>query len=352
VGTDGLYGAYDADTTTPPLPRAGEIPDPVASRQLVHQKLDGYVFQPGAWVEAVVKPRPGTKIVPGLRYDYTGILGFSTLDPRLCAFQRLSEATTLKAALGMYQQPPDHNLGQWTAALGNPELGPERSVQAMLGAEHRFTDALGLDVQLYYKWLDHLLFQSTRTVERGGQQVPERWNNSGYGRTYGVEILLRHDLTRTFFGWVAYSLSKSERRSRLWPADQGFRPSPFDQPHHLVAVASYKWPYDWVTGVRLQFSSGNRLTPVTSSVYDADADIHFPIPGAFYSELGPSFFSLDLRLDKRFVFKLWTLSVFLDVQNVTNNLNAEYFFYNYDYTVRAPVRGMPIFPTVGLKAEY
>jgi outer membrane receptor for ferrienterochelin and colicin len=324
------------------------VPDPLVSRQLAHAKDNHWLVQPSLYLEGVWKPFDGTKIVPGLRLDYEGKLKYVTLDPRLSVFQTIVEGTVLKGGIGIYQQPPDFRFQQWTREFGNPYLGPERSVQAMLGVEQRITDAINLDVQLYYKWMDNLMWPSTRQVERDGELVIERYNNSGVGRTYGAEILLRHELTSRFFGWIAYSFGRSERRSDV----EGWRNGQFDQPHHLIVVASYKWPWDIVTGVRFQYSSGNLATPVDSTVYDADADLHMPMMGKPFSVRGPEFISLDLRLDKRFVFQQWMVNVFLDVQNVTNNKNGEFIYYSYDYTKTQYVRGMPVFPQIGIKAEF
>jgi hypothetical protein len=77
-----------------------------------------------------------------------------------------------------------------------------------------------------------------------------------------------------------------------------------------------------------------------------------PLPGLPYSERLPDFFQLDVRLDKRFVFDAWTMVVYLDVQNVTNQQNPEALFYNHNYTQSAYVTGIPILPTLGLRGEW
>ena len=71
-----------------------------------------------------------------------------------------------------------------------------------------------------------------------------------------------------------------------------------------------------------------------------------------FTTRAPAFLSLDLRVDKRFVFKQWMIAVYLDVQNVTNNRNGEYVIYNYDYSKQQILPGLPIFPSLGVKAEY
>ncbi len=351
LGTDNYLARYQGESVNPPLPVPGEIPDALASHTLKHTVQRGVLAEPGLYAEAVIKPFEWTKIVPTLRFDYESYLKAATVDPRLAVMQQVAEATTLKAAVGIYHQWPDYRAGQWTREFGNPYLKPEKAVQTMVGVEQKITDAIGLDLQLYYKSLSDLSVQSWRTVERDGQRVLENWANTGVGQSYGFEILLRHELTRNFFGWISYSLSRSLRRNTL-SDDPALYPSQFDQPHHLVVIASYKWPYDLVTGFRFQYSSGTLMRPIATSVYDADADLAIPVPKSGDRERMPSFVSLDLRVDKRFVFKDWMASAYLDVQNVTNAENPELILYNYDYSKRQYVRGLPIFPSVGLKAEF
>ena len=43
------------------------------------------------------------------------------------------------------------------------------------------------------------------------------------------------------------------------------------------------------------------------------------------------------------------LSVYLDVQNVTNSDNAEGYRYSYDYRTREPSAAAGIFPNLGLR---
>lgn len=351
AGTDNFIGWVDYEYTAPPFPAPNAIPDPIVSRQLVTERNGVFLFEPALYLEAVWKPFSGTRLIPGVRFDYERTLGYFTVDPRLSVFQQLGASTLLKGGIGIYQQPPDFRLGQWTQKVGNPYLGPERALHTMVGVEQQITEAIGLDVQLYYKRLTNLAQQSSGTVVRDGVEVPERWNNGAMGRSYGVEILLRHALTRNFFGWIAYGLARSEMLD-VYSRDGGYRPFALDQPHNLVVVASYKWPLDWITGLRFRYSSGALRTPVQGSLYDSDADAYFPIPGSPFAERGPAFMQLDLRVDKRLVFDDWMLSVYLDIQNVTNYGNVESVLYNYDFSRTRNLQGLPIVPSLGVKGEF
>ncbi len=65
----------------------------------------------------------------------------------------------------------------------------------------------------------------------------------------------------------------------------------------------------------------------------------------------PDFVSLDVRADYRFQIKRLGLSVFLDVVDITNRLNANQENFN-PITGKTYYDGLAIFPTLGLKFEY
>jgi hypothetical protein len=274
------------------------------------------------------------------------------LDPRLQVLWTPISRLTLKAGAGIYHQPPDYRSGELSAVFGNPGLRPEGANHYMVGAEYRFTDAIGLDVQGYYK---DLFDQARQTLAKGlGSDVniagvDSLYTSDGYGRAYGMEILLRHKFSHNLFGWIAYSLSRFERD---YYGGVIYAPGPLDQPHNLIAVLSYRLPLDFVVGTRVRFASGTLVTPIVASLYDTNGNYYYPLPGLPWSERLPDFFQLDVRIDKRFVFQSWVLAVYLDVQNVTNHKNVEGLFYNFDYTQKQYVYGVPILPQLGIRSEF
>ena len=61
---------------------------------------------------------------------------------------------------------------------------------------------------------------------------------------------------------------------------------------------------------------------------------------------------MSQRIDKSWVWRRSKLSLYLDVQNVYNHQNVEFWNYSYDYTQRAPVAGLPIIPSLGVKVQW
>ena len=164
-----------------------------------------------------------------------------------------------------------------------------------------------------------------------------------------MELLLRHQLTKNFFGWIAYSLSKSER---VYPGTDTWALHPLDQPHNLIVIASYKLPYDIIAGVRIRYATGSLDTPYLGAIYDANGNYYYPLIGPLFSHRLPPFFQMDVRIDKRFVFNRWMLSLYADVQNVTNRQNVEGVAYNFNYTDQNYIYGIPILPALGIRGEF
>lgn len=333
-----------------PVDEPGQIPPPDFRDMLGHLETQVTLVQPALWTEAVIRPVSRLSLVPGIRVDWDSYLEATWVDPRFNARWQVADGTVLKGGVGLYHQPPPPQT--IVEEYGNPDLEPEAAWQYALGVEQHLVGPLHLDFQVYYKDLRNLVVVSDRVVRRGGEEVLERYANEGTGEAYGAEILLRYDADARFFGWLGYSISRSKRHDRLRDRTT---PSFTEQPHSLVGVGTLKLPEIWEgfsIGARVRYTSGNPYTPVIGGVYDADRDAYrrLPAPDSRSQRL-PDFFQLDLRADKEWDFGTSRLSVYLDVQNVTNRKNAEGVIYNFDYSESDYLPGLPIFPSVGIRWE-
>jgi TonB family protein len=296
----------------------------------------------------------GLTLTPGLRATGARLYGqrLGTVEPRLWARYQAGARWAFKGSAGLYSQPPAlANLEP--VPLGNPDLLHERAFQTSLGFEHQLTEVLRIDLTGFYnRRYDLVVSPGAVTVLDGGGVRRTPYANEGLGRAYGLELLLRHDITRNFFGWIAYTLSRTEERRQSSGRD--YHLALFDQTHILTAVGSYRLPRGWELGARFRLVTGRPTTPLEHEhdQYAADANRFYGSWGAPRSTRLQPFQQLDVRVDRSFLFQDWTLNVYLDVQNVYNAQNVEATFTDYRYRTETVVPGIPILPVIGVKGSF
>jgi TonB family protein len=289
------------------------------------------------------------QLVPGLRadqYHWRRHTRFS-LDPRLWGRYALSGATALKGYLGLYHQPPSGQ--QIDDDVGNPDLGLSWAAQAGLGAEHRFSDAWNASLEVFYNRRGELVVGVRPTLRADGSVSNPRLQNNGIGRVFGLELLVRREITAKLYGWLAYTLSKSEI---LPNAGDRWRAFQFDQRHILTLVIGYRPTPGWELSSRLRLVSGNPTAPVDYATFDADSGNFVPTRADFGAGREPLFAQLDARAQYTWTWSLWQLALYLDVQNVTNRRNQEFHLYDYRFREEGSISGIPILPTLGVKGKF
>lgn len=350
VGVDALLSRVEYSVYAPPPESPGTVGDEFAETPAtVSESESGYWLAPAAYVRADWSPVPRLRLSGGLRLELETRLGRtkSWLDPRISAFYEAREGTTIYAGASLHGSTPEP--AETSPTFGNPDLDPERAAHLALGLRQELPWASRLELTAYYKRLWSLVVPTLDLDEAG---LPLRYSNAGRGRTFGLELLLRRELARGLFGWITWTWSRSERIDDPGVPPYGWHLFPLDQTHVLALILSYRLPGEWILGTRIRAVSGNPFTPADGHVLDADTGRVLCLPGSRLSERLPAFFQADARLDRRFVFDSWMLSLYLDVLNVSNRENAEWRFRNYDCTQTVPIPSVPLFPAVGARAEW
>ena len=266
------------------------------------------------------------------------------LEPRLAITADASPMVRFKAAYGRYHQTPAPE--DLSSVFGNPLLKSARADHFLAGALFRLAETVSVEATGFYETSKGLAARSALASPLLAQAL----TGQGAGRSYGAQFLLRKDLSHDLFGWVSYSLIRSERQDRT---NGPWRLFDFDQTHVLTALASYAIGKGFEVGARFRYASGFPRTPVTGAYYDAKSDTYQPTFGAQNSIRIPPFVSLDLRASKRFTFGPTTeLEIYLDVQNVTNRENPEELVYSRDYSEQRSITGLPILPSLGARFAW
>jgi TonB family protein len=310
---------------------------PLSNRDRVETSSDFTVAQPAAYVEGDFNYEP-VRVVLGTRVDYYNDVDAVAVDPRITGHYAIADGVDIKAGVGMFSQPPQFQESD--KGLGNPDLDPTSTLHVGTGVDYQVTDSLYTGVDLFYKYLYNVIV-GTALGE------PPRFVNEGEGRVYGMELSARLDPKGRYFGYLSYTLSRSERSVRGGP----WQLFDFDQSHILTLSAVYRLGRGWEAGATFRVISGNPSTPVVGGLFNGDTGQWSPRYGVLNSERNPTFHRLDLRLEKQWTFPAWKLAGYLDVQNVYNAENPEGKIYDYEFRESTTIRGLPIFPNLGFRGE-
>jgi hypothetical protein len=245
-------------------------------------------------------------------------------------------------AFGSYRQAPQ--VTDLSSTFGNPRLPTSRAYHGVAGVNIRPTAAFGLELTTFLTQSDHIAMRSRVDSPVQTQALLP----TGRGRAYGAQLLARLDQTETsrFYGWVSYSLVKSERNDA---PGTGWRPFDYDQRHVLTALGGVRLPFDFDVGMRARLATGYPRTDVIDAYYDARRDIYQPIFGDHNQLRIPIFFQLDIRIAKKLDIGETELELSLDLQNITNRRNAEELIYDEQYSERGKISGLPFVPVLGLR---
>jgi hypothetical protein len=267
----------------------------------------------------------------------------SALDPRLAVNYQMVPRLGFKAAAGYYHQSPQG--ADLSSVFGNPKLDIEHAFHLLGGATFKLTEHLSVEEVVFYSKSDNLVVRSNSSTPL----LAEALSQEGQGRAYGTQLLLRQELASGFFGWVSYTLMRSERKDH--PAND-WRLFDYDQTHVATVVASYDLGAGFEVGARFRYATGLPRTPVTGSFYSARRDLYEPTFGQQNSQRIPAFVQADARLAKRFQGSWWKGELYVDVQNITDRQNPEEVVYNYNYGKRAYITGLPTLPVAGGRFEW
>ena len=253
----------------------------------------------GAYASTTIRAGNRLSLSPGLRLDSYTISGTSKTDlgPRLSGRVLVGNKTWLVASGGRFSQAP-------SLALQVP--GAENFGLARYGLQTSWQGALGV------------LAQPARTVQLEATGYVQRFVLTDLrdptltahdplagdflvrrdGRSYGLEVMLRRPETERLYGWVSYTLSKSERvvgRGVIGPSD-------WDQRHILNTVAGYRVG-NYTLGVRVHVNTGRPILLQSSQ-------------SAAFVRL-PTFYQLDLRAERKYLFDAFTLHLYAEIVNAS-----------------------------------
>jgi TonB family protein len=348
AGTDNQFGVFSVSYLGPNFPdqeSSGEGA-PFGSLPQLRYKKDGTSYSLSGYVEAAITPIKPLRIVPGMRIEYFDLIDRFAFDPRLAVIYSVTKSTRLKAGVGLFSQPPE--APQALRGFGNPNLLWTKAIHYGAGVEHDFTEELSLGMEGFYKDVyDRVVATDYQAATMRGETNPPPFDNDGIGRIYGLEVSGRKQAKGRWFGFLSYTLMRSERKDH----DQPWRLFNYDQTHILSLAGTVLLGRGWELGGTMRVVTGNPDTALVGASYDQDIGQYVAENGRFNTIRTPTFHRLDVRAEKKWTFDAWRLAAYLDVQNVYNRRHPEGTAYSFNYKEQSAIKGLPIIPIIGLRGE-
>ncbi len=322
-------------------------------------ELDGWLLQPFA--EWVFRLSPNLEWTMGLRLShFTFAPNVTPLEPRTSLSFSPNERQRFSLAYGLHSQAHLPQVYAVADASVKHGLGLLRSHHAVAAWRQTFK-SLVLTTEIYYQHLfdvpvSALPADNFSVVNLAGYDGlrGQQLTTGGTARNYGLDVSLQR-----FFTGGSYGLaSGSVYRSLYTAADGKERPTRWDG-RYLVSLTSGREKVKekngrirtWGANSRIVWLGGFFDRQVAVAASEAAGRTVF-LPGNTYSERLGSYFRFDLRLYLRWERPGRSSLLSLDIQNLFNEENDAYRFYD-SVQQRSMVRKqLGLIPVLSWRGEF
>ena len=250
------------------------------------------------------------------------------LSPRASVSYMPWDSWSFNASAGLYHQLPPVTALSFRDAEGtliNSKLEYMRVASFALGVDWRLRDCLFVGLEGFFKNFFDIPLSLATDVPLTcvgadyGSIGEESLVSDARGRSYGAELLVRWLIPEkiTLVGSMTVYRSKYSSGEGM-----AYIPSAWDNRFILNLSAVYDFPKFWSLGAKVSAIGGAPYTPFDADesslklVWDAGGRPVYDYSRYNGSRLDP-YWQLDLRVDKNFYFRKWTLGLYVDLQNVT-----------------------------------
>lgn len=221
---------------------------------------------------------------------------YINLEPRISAVYRLNDASSIKASYSRTTQnmhlltyvAQGTPFDRWTSSSNT--VKPQIADLFTVGYFRNFSNnTYEFSVEAYYKNMKNQLDYKDH-AEFNAYDVIETEILSGKGRAYGLELMFKKRIGR-LTGWVAYTLSKSEKKIDGVNKNEWYN-SYQDRTHDISVVGIYELNRKWTLSASWVYYTGNAIT-YPSGKYQIDGkDVMYYAERNGYR--APAYHRLDL----------------------------------------------------------
>ncbi len=270
----------------------------------------------------------------GLRLTHYSLSGQAYLSPRFRLSRKWGSQASLKVAFSQDNQfvrqlAHESPLGQPTELLilaGADSFPTGRVRQLMLGGTWQQGPWL-VDAEAYYRQLGRVMENALLVpgLNPDGTFCAACAYQTfvGDGEAVGLDLLVKLD-TRSYLGWVSYSLGKTTHRFDEILGGAAF-PGPQDRRHQLASVNTWRLG-PWEASLNYTFATGQPYTDFSRLTQRRRRDELSP--EARIQRL-PDYHRLDLDLAWQYRWRRFQGEIGASVFNLTDHTNVDFVQYTY-----------------------
>lgn len=289
----------------------------------------------------------------GLRFDYfNAIKNSSYFSPRISLAYFLNDVFTINLSTGIYKQFP--SLIWLTANPVNENLKAIESKQFIAGFDYLIREDVQVKLEGFIKnysdypvslLRSYLILSNTGAGFSGSDDNFSSFGlepliSQGKGLSRGIEFSVQKKISDIpCYGIFSLTYSKTEFTS----LDGIKRNGIYDQNWMINLSGGYRFNMYWEISTKFRFASGRPYTPFDSNGRQNIID--------YNTKRLKSTHSLDLRIDRRWIFKSWTMITYLDIQNIYNQKNLSGIRWDPVKKTVDESSSIGILPSIGISIE-
>jgi hypothetical protein len=247
------------------------------------------------------------------------------ISPRVSFRYVLAPRWSINANTGIYYQQPNYlSLGyQMNNVFVNKNMEYVKCSQAVAGVQYDWDKRNTIiSVEGFYKYYENYPISVNRGISIAnlgadfGTVGNEALASTGLGRSVGMEVLYQQRFYKGLYGILAYTYVNSEFTGNT----AKWTPSSWDSRHLISITGGKQFKKNWEVGFVFRFSGGLPYTPddegESMKIENWNAlGVAITDWSQLNSRRASSYQQLDIRVDKKWYLKRWTLDLYLDVQN-------------------------------------
>jgi len=310
----------------------------------VDRKGNTQLFQ--AYAQWKSRLTPTVTLNAGLHGMLLGLNNRYSIEPRVGVRWAVAPRSTVSFGAGLHSKTESIStyfaqvkVAEDKTDLLNKNLKLTKSAHLVAGYEFRPSASWRVLAETYYQHHYNIpigppntttpyLLHNSQLNEISGF-VSDSLTSDGKGRSYGLELTVEKSLTAGIYLMSTTSLYQSKYTGR----DGIERDSRFNGKYVQNLLAGKEWRVGknktniFAANIKLLAAGGNRTTPIDLEKSREKGRTERDWSRS-YSEQLPAYFRTDLRVSYTKNKKRTTSTISLDIQNVTNRLNAFDRYYN------------------------